>query len=227
MKSKMIFLMVTFLVIITAPLAFAAIWDVQNDFSITNNPTGAWSYGWESAPGGTFNLYTHVAVIGTYDGTAPAWYDTTNQYGWNTPSVWQNTTTGVVWFHPGPSPIDVYPSSTGKYSVIRWTSPVSGTIAINGMFGAGDTYLMSYFIYNGTTSFFEVHGTFSDAPFSLTESISIGDTIDFMIGEYHWGGATPLYATIVTAPVPEPSTMLLLGSGLVGLVGYGRRRMKK
>ena len=27
--------------------------------------------------------------------------------------------------------------------------------------------------------------------------------------------------------VPEPSTMLLLGSGLAGLIGYGRRRLKK
>jgi hypothetical protein len=29
------------------------------------------------------------------------------------------------------------------------------------------------------------------------------------------------------SPVPEPSTLFLLGSGLLGLVGYGRKRMTK
>jgi len=106
------------------------VYDVAKDFSITSNPNGVWSYGYETSLGSSLQLYDEpmTEVFG-----APglqAWLSSQVQASL-APNVFYNSTASdityggsarlaahSVSFHPGPD---------GEYSVIRWTAPTAGT----------------------------------------------------------------------------------------------------
>jgi len=104
-----------------------------------------------------------------------------------------------------------YSSDDGGFTGIWNASPEGAAISFYAV-KAGNGYAM----YQVDPA--EGTGSWSTYDLWLTGDYNSG--ADLEISHYTGYNST-------TAPVPEPSTILLLGTGLLGLVGYNRKRFSK
>jgi hypothetical protein len=231
-KKSRIMLMAAFILGMAAKPSFSAIFNAASDFSVTNNPNGAWRYGWSSSLGSNFNLYSSS---GNLTPTIDLWSDSANS-AWA--SVSHNSTATEDNSHPTityqPSELSFHPGYYGEYSIVRWIAPEAATYSLATMFTGldhvGQTTTDVHVLHNNIVLFSNLingFGASSTKSFATAGTVQAGDTIDFAVGygsnQTYWYDSTGLDATIsttslaVSEPVPEPLTIF----GAATALGYG------
>src|SRR5690349_8977740 len=130
-------------------------YDAVQDFSISSNPNGVWSYGWTATLGSALNLYT-VTDSTTFPGLS-AWLETGNSM-YAPPLVGHNDTSGQLCylsFCVPPTYLQVHPGPNNEITVVRWTAPVSGNFFVKGKVVGedklGPTSTRFYLLRNSTS----------------------------------------------------------------------------
>lgn len=198
--------------------------DVAKDYSISANPNGPWSYGYEMTGGTSFIPYTATDM--TY---WLAWVG--DLAGDRTPVIVKNDRSsshlgvapGQVALHPGPS---------GQPSIARWTAPngIVGTTVIDGRFfpGDGGAMLIGIIVNNDWTA--PLFSAVDAGDFHVVSTLSPGDTIDFAVYGGYSNGMTPLDAliTVDSTAVPEidPAGLGSVAALVAGAVGLAEKRIR-
>jgi hypothetical protein len=160
-------------------------YDAVRDFSITSNPSGVWTYGWESSLGAPLNLYT-VTDSSTFPGLS-AWLET-DMTMYAPPFVGHNDTDTTVCFMAfcvPPGYLHVHPGANNELSVVRWTAPTSGTFFLQGSVRGLDLFTTTNFlaILNSEQHLFGATVSNRNPPvfFHRTLTLVAGDTVDFLV----------------------------------------------
>ena len=178
-------------------------WDVADDFSITRNPNGRWSYGSSASLGGAFRGDHTSVILG--DGTWH-WVHPVNQL----PSVAYNPTDAPANFllprqaaaHPGPN---------GSYGVVRWIAPQDGVVNVVAEFTGRDSSTTDvHILHNSRVGQQVFSGTISGfgsaQSFDGTVTVAAGDTLDFLVGDGGNGYVSDTTSVAATIRYPGPAS---------------------
>jgi hypothetical protein len=168
---------------------------------------------------------SHYALVGVPSGTTTLAVRT-SAGGYPIPP-WLGDDSLSAWI--GPNGDQVLTGPTGNYDY-QTTFDLTGldptTAVLNGLW-ASDDHGTDILINGVSTGFFNGGGFGSFDPFTITGGFVAGiNTLDFLTNNIT--GPTSLRTEITgsASPSPEPSSLWLLGAGLLGLGSIRRRRLK-
>lgn len=177
----------------------------RDDFSVTENPNGVWSYGTLDK---NYSNFAYGGASGSgwelYNPGRPA-------EGW----IYVNLS-GESQYGVGPGQLSLHPRLDGALgvwgngypAVLRWTAPHSGSAHVLGKFYAGDVGPGS----NRVSHAGSLAWAGDSGDFDLTLSVAAGETIDFSAAGRWNNGNTPIDAYITLTYTNTTTNLLVVVS---------------
>jgi hypothetical protein len=204
------------LLLVLFPVAgHGEVWNLDEDFSGTQNPDGAWSFGWRDGPQQTLTLFTDNTPLNDCD--LWWWWDGDMNLG-----VWHNFhdtpyhciaaydfLPHTTYFHPGPT----------QQTVVRWTAPQDMRVQLAAHFVEWDGGTDVVRVYANGTELFSAAlvALWQTAEYTAELTVVTGDVIECAVDptSYYYD-TTQVSFTIETAGPPTGACCFPSGGCLLG-----------